>query len=147
MLELTGDQSASDKCKRKTQRNFTDNPDYEFVTWTDPFGNTDAAARKAVRSHTMRHRKPVQEQPNSPCEIHHSPGPLIRIHTKVLKNEFKTYLASMPREISTLDPFDSLPTQMRPYMLELFNKCKCLLFVHEILAESLILTYSHNLCL
>ena len=111
----------------KSQRSSENNPHYEFVTWTDLSGNTDVAARKAVRLHAMRHSKPKQDQPNFTCRVHHTyqtPDLSIENASQTLDNKFKTYMATMPHEISTLDPFDSLPLRMRPYMLELFNKCK-----------------------
>ncbi len=105
-------------------------PLYEFVTWTDASGNTNAAARKLVRSYTMRHSKLRQNQSNHPCNVQHHSGSLVGLsrnsqnHSGTLKDEFREFLALMPHEVSTLDPFDCLPVRMQPYMLDLFTKCK-----------------------
>jgi hypothetical protein len=135
LTKVLANQLSSGKCKPTTQRSSTNKPVYEFVSWTDSSGNTDAAARKAVRSHTMRHCKPRQYESNSPPRVHHSPDSLFENHPGTLENEFKIYMATMPHEISTLDPFDCLPIRMRPYMLELFNKCKYLLCFPKLLTE------------
>jgi hypothetical protein len=113
--------------------------EYEFVAWTDTSGNTNAAARKLVRSHTMRLYQLRQGQSKSPSEIqHHSklatePKCAAQKEPKSLTNEFKEFLATMPQEVLTLDPFDCLPVRMQPYMLDLFAKCKP--FVYHFLRE------------
>ena len=120
---------------------------YEFVTWTDPSGNTGAAARKAVRSHAMRHCKPGQDQVNSLCGVRYSPDSMIENDAAASEDEFKIYLATMPQEISTIDPFDCLPIRLRPYMLELFKKCMALTSIVRSALIFLILTSRYNLCL
>ena len=143
MLELNirnesqSNQQNSEMCRSKAQWSSRNKPLYEFVTWTDPSGNTDAAARKAVRSHAMRHCKPRRDQPNSACRVRHTPDNSIENPSETLEDKFKTYLATMPHGISTLDPFDCLPVQMRPYVLELFNKCKVFLLVTIVFVNNL----------
>jgi len=110
-------------------------PAYEFVAWTSASGNTNAAARKAVRSHTMRYRimKLDQDRPRFPFTEKITIRSEIRgdtfteqnmICSKVHGDAFKDFLGIMPPEVLTLDPFDSLPVRIKPYMIDLFAKCK-----------------------
>ena len=138
-------QPNSENHKPNVQRSFTNKPLYEVVTWTDESGNTDTAARKAVRSHAMRHSRLRQDQSNSPCEVRHSPDSLVENHSQTLEDEFKTYIATMPHKFSTFDPFDCMPVRIRPYMLELFNKCEYPHHFSEIPTESFMLTSRHDL--
>lgn len=95
-------------------------PAYEFVAWTNASGNTNAAARKLVRSHTRRHKilKLREDRSKSPLIARNWN------HSEIGGDQFKAFLATMPQEVLTLDPFDSLPVRMQPYMLDLFAKCK-----------------------
>jgi hypothetical protein len=95
-------------------------PAYEFVAWTNASGNTNVSARTLVRSHAMRHRilKLRQDRSKWPYIARNWN------HSEIRGDQFKAFLATMPHEVLTLDPFDSLPVRMQPYMLELFAKCK-----------------------
>ena len=137
--------------KPKTLKQYSTPPLYEFVAWTNAFGNTDAAARKTVRSYAMRHCKLRQDQSNHPCGVHHYSGSFVgrnsnsRNNSEILEDQFKIFLAMMPHEVLTLDPFDCLPVRTQPYMLELFGKCKHLRYFSRITTDSAMSTKRYDL--
>jgi hypothetical protein len=95
-------------------------PACEFVAWTTASGYANAVARKLVRSYDMRNK--ILKL----CQ-HRSKGPFIARawnYSKICGNQFKAFIATMPHEALTLDPFDSLHVRMQPYMLDLFAQCK-----------------------
>jgi hypothetical protein len=103
---------------------------YKFVRCINPSENSHSADRKSIRSHVMRNRKLEQCQASyigcsqNDSNDYFMPSQSIENLVQSLEIQTRTVAAAMPREISTLDPFDCLPIRMQPYMLQSLSRCK-----------------------
>lgn len=95
---------------------------YEFVNCINAATNDDASTRKVIRSHVMLHR---QHKRNLKA-LHSTPRDddyLSTEESRMEKRRGKKALISLG-EILGLDPFNSFPIKLEPYVLDLFSKCK-----------------------
>ncbi|RDW63418.1 hypothetical protein BP6252_10963 [Coleophoma cylindrospora] len=108
---------------RKVVKKAVTSPAFQFVDCADLQGQSNAATRKSIRSHVMRHRKPKLDKTNNDIQ---TIDPVI--DTSVLQrrqtpDQARSEFAVVPREFTMFDPFDCLSLTMQPYMAETLSKC------------------------